>query len=77
MSPAPERPEILDDTIEGNLQRNDAIRVLHLAIASNLTDLPLSMVGSILRDIEEGGYTLRLTTTDERRRRNDATGPSR
>jgi hypothetical protein len=25
----------------------------------------------LLRDIEEGGYTLRLTTNDERRRRND------
>jgi len=64
------RPEITEDSIEGAAQRNDAIRVLHLAIASNDRDLPLSVVAAILRDIEEGGYTMRLTTDDERTAKN-------
>lgn len=63
-----ERPGILDDSIEGNLQRVDAIRVLELALASQ--GVPEVNAPSLLRDIEEGGYTLRLTTHDERRRRN-------
>jgi hypothetical protein len=70
--PAPldvDRPGILDDSIEGNLQRVDAIRVLELALASQ--GVPEVNAPSLLRDIEEGGYTLRLTTNDERRRRND------
>ena len=66
---SPGRPGILDDSIEGNVQRVDAIRVLELALASQ--GVPDVNAPSLLRDIEEGGYTLRLTTSDERRRRND------
>ena len=65
----PDRPGILDDSIEGNVQRVDAIRVLELAAASQ--GYPDINGPSFLRDIEEGGYTLRLTTDDERRRRSD------
>lgn len=65
----PDRPGILDDSIEGNVQRVDAIRVLELAAASQ--GYPDINGPSFLRDIEEGGYTLRLTTHDERRRRNN------
>jgi len=67
--PNPEHPGILDDSIEGNLQRVDALRVLELALASQ--GYPQVNGPSLLRDIEEGGYTLRLTTRDERTRRND------
>ncbi len=66
---ATERPGILDDSIEGNVQRVDAIRVLEVAAASQ--GYPDINGPSFLRDIEAGGYTLRLTTPDERRRRND------
>ena len=62
------RPSVLDDSIDGNLQRVDALRVLELALASQ--GVPTVNGPSLLRDIEEGGYTLRLTTSDERRRRN-------
>lgn len=58
---------ILEDSIEGNLQRVDALRVLELACASQ--GYPEVNAPSLLRDIEEGGYTLRLTTSDERRLR--------
>lgn len=54
---------ILDDSIEGNVQRVDALRVLELALASQ--GYPQVNAPSLLRDIEEGGYTLRLTTSDE------------
>ena len=62
-------PSVLSDSIEGNLQRVDAIRVLELAAGSQ--GYPGVNGPSFLRDIEEGGYTLRLTTHDERRLRND------
>lgn len=58
------RPEITEDSIEGAMQRNDAIRVLALACASQ--GYPDINAASLLRDIEEGGYTLRLTTNAER-----------
>jgi hypothetical protein len=64
-------PGILDDSIEGNLQRVDAIRVLELATSSQ--GHPDINGPSLLRDIEEGGYTLRLTTHEERRARSDTT----
>jgi hypothetical protein len=64
-----ERPGILDDSIEGNVQRVDALRVLTLALYSQGIKFDESQVPSLLRDIEEGGYTLRLTTSDEQRRR--------
>ncbi len=70
-----DRPGILDDSIEGNVQRVDAIRVLELAASSQ--GYPDINGPSFLRDIEEGGYTLRLTTHEERRRRNNQWGPSR
>lgn len=60
---------ILEDSVEGNLQRVDALRVLELACASQ--GHPDINAPSLLRDIEEGGYTLRLTTPDERRSRVD------
>ena len=66
---------ILEDSIEGNLQRVDALRVLELACASQ--GFPEVNAPSLLRNIEEGGYTLRLTTRDERRLRNAEHGPSR
>ena len=59
---------VLEDSIEGNLQRVDAIRVLELACASQ--GYPDINGPSLLRDIEEGGYTLRLTTSAERTLRN-------
>lgn len=65
----PDSRSVLDDSIEGNLQRVDALRVLELALASQ--GVPDVNAPSLLRDIEEGGYTLRLTTHDERRRRNE------
>jgi hypothetical protein len=60
---------IMGDSIEAALQRNDALRVLDLALASNGCD---ANPASVLRDIEEGGYTLRLTTKEERLARNMA-----
>lgn len=72
-----DRPSVMDDSIEGNIQRNDAIRVLGLALASNGLPVSSRAVASILRDIEEGGYTLRLTTHAERLARNTESGPSR
>ena len=72
--PRPSHPSILDDSIEGNLQRNDAIRVLALALASN--GHPEANAAAILRDMEEGGYTMRLTTHAERLARNLESGPS-
>jgi hypothetical protein len=68
-----DHPGILDDSIEGNVQRVDALRVLELALASQ--GVPEVNAPSLLRDIEEGGYTLRLTTDDERRRRREG-GPT-
>lgn len=67
---------VLEDSIEGNLQRIDAQRVLQLALQSQGISIPDAQVPSLMRDIEEGGYTLRLTTDAERRARNEA-GPSR
>jgi hypothetical protein len=64
-----EHQTIMGDSIEAALQRNDALRVLGLALASNGSDADPA---SVLRDIEEGGYTLRLTTDDERLDRNMA-----
>lgn len=52
------------DELDQSLQRNDAIRVLELAIASVGTPTPDA--AGVLRNIEEGGYTLRLTTREER-----------
>jgi hypothetical protein len=73
----PDRPSVMDDSIEGALQRNDAIRVLALALASNGWPATSAEAAAVLRDIEEGGYTLRLTTRDERSRKNSEHGPSR
>jgi hypothetical protein len=64
------RPEITEDSIEGALQRNDALRVLQLALASNGIVVYAATLTAILRDIEEGGYTMRLTTHEERLARN-------
>ncbi len=75
MTDADGPPGVLDDTIEGALQRNDALRVLALAVGSQ--GQPDMDVASLLRDIEEGGYTLRLTTHDERRRRAALDRPDR
>jgi len=54
------------------MQREDFLRVLALALASNGVSSRLAR--SILDDIEEQGYTYRLTTHDERFRRNDPEG---
>jgi len=55
---------IADGSLDAALQRMDALRVLSLALASQgLLDVNAA---SLLRDIEEGGYTLRLTTNEER-----------
>jgi hypothetical protein len=71
MSGGPEFPSVMEDSIEGALQRNDALRVLALALASNGMPVGPNEVASVLRDIEEGGYTLRLTTHEERHARNE------
>jgi hypothetical protein len=60
---------VIGPNIENALQRNDALRVLELALASQGS--PDVDSAALLRDIEEGGYTLRLTTHEERRMRND------
>jgi hypothetical protein len=62
-----------DDDIEQALIRNDMGRVLVLALASQgYTQSDSEAVGlALLREIEEQGYTLRLTTHEERRAKND------
>ena len=59
-----DRPSIIGPDVENGMQRLDALRVLALALASQ--GCPQVDEASLLRDIEEGGYTLRLTTADER-----------
>lgn len=61
---------IMGDSIDSALMRNDALRVLSLSLASQgHQDID---AGALLRDIEEGGFTLRLTTHDERIAKNRA-----
>lgn len=67
---------VLDDSPEGMMQRADALRVLGLALASNGIPNADAHAPAILRDIEAGGYTFRLTTHDERRRRNALGDPA-
>jgi hypothetical protein len=83
VSTSPE-PESYHDDIDEAMQRNDFLRVLALALASNGIVDPdptdqyrLIDCAPILRDIEEQGYTFRLTTHEERRAKNDQYGPSR
>lgn len=61
-----------DDPILAALQRNDMGRVLALALSSQgYANTDSEAVGlALLREIEEQGYTLRLTTAEERFRRN-------
>lgn len=54
--------------VDAGMQRLDMLRVIELALASCAQPI---QPGELLRNIEEGGYTLRLTTSDERRQRND------
>lgn len=58
--PARSLPDDMDDA----MQRNDALRVIGLALASQ--GVPDVDPAALLRDIEEGGYTFRLTTHAER-----------
>lgn len=62
-------PTATPEPLDAAMERNDAIRVLALACASQ--GYPDVNAASLLRDIEEGGYTLRLTTAAERREKND------
>ncbi len=62
------RPSGIGDDIENIAQRIDAVRVIDLALASQ--GAPDVRGDALLRDIEEGGYTLRLTMDDERAWRN-------
>lgn len=62
-----------NDEYEASLIRNDMARVICLALSSQgyaATDS--QKVGlAFLRELEDCGYTLRLTTRDERRRHNE------
>ena len=76
----PTTPEEIDEA----MQRNDALRALALALASNgivdpnpYDQYALVDCAPILRDWEEQGYTFRLTTHAERKAKNDEFGPSR
>lgn len=66
-----------DDGILAALQRNDMGRVLALALASQgYVQTDSEVVGlALLREIEEQGYTLRLTTHEERFARNSREDP--
>jgi len=62
-----------NDEIMDALQRNDMARVIGLALASQgyiKTELSPSLGLAFLRELEECGYTLRLTTDEERREHN-------
>lgn len=61
------------DEIDAGMQRLDMLRVIELALQScQPYDRPGTYdPGEVLRNIEEGGYTLRLTTHAERRAKND------
>lgn len=60
----------MTDPIDDAMQRNDAIDVLSRAIYS--VKEPGAHAAEVLRNIEEGGYTLRLTTREERAARRAA-----
>lgn len=77
-------PALPRDDMDEAMQRNDFLRCLALALASNGIVDPdpneqyrLVDCAPILRDLEAQGYTFRLTTHEERYARNMATGPSR
>ena len=67
------------DPIDAAMQRNDVLDVIGRSLASCQPYGPPFHVdpGELLRNIEECGYTFRLTTHEERRSKNDQFGPSR
>ena len=66
----------MSDDIDRGMQRLDVRRVIELALASCEPKGPPFHVdsGELLRNIEEGGYTFRLTTGDERREMRERSG---
>lgn len=60
------------DSLEAALRRNDMGRVLALALSSQgyVSTDSVNAGLALLREIEEEGYTLRLTTHEERLARN-------
>lgn len=55
--------------LDAALRRNDGIDALQRSIAS-VAD-PIRDAAEVLRNLEECGYTLRFTTAEERREKND------